>query len=136
MRPPRTSNIKNRSGGSRGDVRKSRRMNEPRFIRGHERTTLHCAGPSPPMGPGHVRHSEGVRAKSEPGGAELPRRGRFGDSADNDAVRSLGLDPAGAHRRPGMNCGLQGRLGTVQYSTAPWIGHWNFIWRCLFVPTR
>ncbi|CEI65095.1 unnamed protein product [Fusarium venenatum] len=70
-----------------------------------------------PHGPGHVRHSEGVRAKSEPGGAELPRRGRFGDSADNDAVRSLGLDPAGAHSRPGMNCGLQGRLGTIQYST-------------------
>lgn len=61
------------------------------------------------------RHSEGVREKSEQGGAELPRRGRFGDSADNDAVRPLGLDPAGARNGPGMKCGLQGRLW-VQYS--------------------
>lgn len=64
-----------------------------------------------PMAPAMCeRHSEGVRAKSEQGGAELPRRGRFGDSADNDAVRALGLDPAGARNRPGMSCGLQGHL--------------------------
>ncbi|KAF4993487.1 hypothetical protein FDECE_13387 [Fusarium decemcellulare] len=60
------------------------------------------------------RISEGVRAKSEQGGAELPRRGRFGDSADNDAVRSLGLDPSGGPGRPGINRKLQGRRRVQQ----------------------